>query len=371
MEQRHVLTNLTESSTGIGEFDSSRDNKTGAGVMKRFMRSFSNSLSSTSTLLNTHLNEVETEPISRGEPNKAATIGGSACSGSMSESVLAQQTATVMCEKCNRYPKFKIGICVIYCLPVGSSCRANSGGGGDAALSNSLLSSSFSNDSSSTSSSNNSSSSQSPQHKPNNPQQQQQQKQQLNQSFDKFGFFPHIGSPDQSYRKESQKQPTYQMPLKKQPQHDTTNTNTITNANNIKSTNDKHDNQRSSDVKASLSSTFVCNEKFYEFFSSHLPLIEYQFKELKEKIVKHLPLYFNPVVVIVANGVNNTLASNSVVNRRNNSFSSTNSTTSSQVSEATSDSNFNTGLKIAHQNFIQHIFFVSVLFLLDHLYTFP
>ena len=33
---------------------------------------------------------------------------------------------------------------------------------------------------------------------------------------------------------------------------------------------------------------------FYEFFFSHLPLIEYQIKELKEKVVKNLEFYFNP-----------------------------------------------------------------------------
>jgi hypothetical protein len=40
--------------------------------------------------------------------------------------------------------------------------------------------------------------------------------------------------------------------------------------------------------------TALANENFYEFFFSHLPIIEYQIKELKERLVANLPLFFHP-----------------------------------------------------------------------------
>jgi hypothetical protein len=36
----------------------------------------------------------------------------------------------------------------------------------------------------------------------------------------------------------------------------------------------------------------TANENFYEFFFSHLPLIEHQIKEFKEKLFESLPIYF-------------------------------------------------------------------------------
>lgn len=35
------------------------------------------------------------------------------------------------------------------------------------------------------------------------------------------------------------------------------------------------------------------SDEFYEFLFTHLPIIEYQFKELREKVINHLPNYFN------------------------------------------------------------------------------
>jgi len=230
----------------------------------------------------------------------------------------------VMCEKCNRYPKFKIGVCVIYCLPMTSTCSV---GGGT--LSNSSLSSSFSNNSSSTSSN-------SSYHSPKATSHHQQHH---NQSFDKFSFFPHIDSPDFNNHRNS---PSSK--LQKQNPGTATTTPSALPLN--------HSSNMS--TVTSPNAHLIWNENFYEFFSSHLPLIEYQFKELKEKILSHLPLYFNPVVICGSNNI----SSNLVVNRRNNSFSSNNSTTSSQMSEA-NDTNFNNGLRAVHQHFTQQIFIVS------------
>jgi hypothetical protein len=331
MDQYQILPNLPESNLVLNEqrhnFLSNYNNGAGGGVMKRLMRSFSNSLSSTNTLMNLsgvdgyensnenkhnqELNNKLASTTSTSVNSKTSlTSGGGGVNNYLNETSLQG----VMCEKCNRYPKFKIGVCVIYCLPLTNTYSA---GGGT--LSNSSLSSSFSNNSSSTSS--NSSSAHSPKTANNNQQQNQH-----NQSFDKFSFFPHIDSPDFNSQRSSSK-------LHKQ--NSSTATPTMLPMQHSMTTSPTNSNW---------------NENFYEFFSSHLPLIEYQFKELKEKIIVHLPLYFNPVVICAPSNVNGNL----IVNRRNNSFSSNNSTTSSQASE-TNDTN----LRLAHQYFIQQIFIVS------------
>ena len=167
--------------------------------------------------------------------------------------------------------------------------------------------------------------------------------------FDKFNFFPHIpDSPDHNHHKRR----TAHSPIP------TSHTSGIQKQQRPPSLPQSH-------TLVNHTSVQHTSENFYEFFFSHLPIIEYQFKELREKIINYLPLHFNPA--IVANSA------------RNNSFSSTNSASSSQIAlnMATDDASsnnintinnstnnaaasYNSSLKLFYQqNFIQQILMVG------------
>jgi hypothetical protein len=71
----------------------------------------------------------------------------------------------------------------------------------------------------------------------------------------------------------------------------------------------------------------LTNENFYEFFFSHLPIIEYQIKELKEKIIQNLPLYFSPNNNGLSSSARSSFSSSSLCDTTNTTSNSTNNLT--------------------------------------------
>jgi hypothetical protein len=81
-------------------------------------------------------------------------------------------------------------------------------------------------------------------------------------------------------------------------------------------------------LKSSSSPSFnLTNENFYEFFFSHLPIIEYQIKELKEKIIQNLPLYFSPNNNGLSSSARSSFSSSSLCDTTNTTSNSTNNLT--------------------------------------------
>ena len=79
--------------------------------------------------------------------SSASTSVNSSTSNQIENAAAGMQTSSI-CDKCNRYPKYKIGICAIYCLPAthsmhaGLSSAGSSSGGGISAMSSSSSTSS-------------------------------------------------------------------------------------------------------------------------------------------------------------------------------------------------------------------------------------
>lgn len=220
-----------------------------SGIYKRLMRSVSNSLiSSTSTAvanldesrnsesvnLNNETNEnglFKNESYG-GEERKTRRISGLSVN-SFSTKEADSTNQPWICGKCidnDRYPKYKIGIAVLFCLP--NPSRSNSST--NSTPSASPISTSFSPPSETTPTTQNG----------KTPIKKQA-------SYDPILMFP--SSP----------------PLP---------TSTLSN-----------------EKLSTISGEEIAknNENFYEFFFSHLPIIEYQIKELKEKLIDNLPHYFN------------------------------------------------------------------------------
>jgi hypothetical protein len=277
-----------------------------AGVYKRFMRSISNSLISSNGNIHTiGDNTGETKTVDRDNSfNNQINVeqkkndGDSrrvSLSGMSSNCFVSRWNQTSLCEKCvenNSYPKYKIGVSIMFCLP-----------SRDASSKTTLNTNTSTNSNSSPvqSPSNNATSigllSQTPSPLP------------ASQSLASIPFLNNANHPQFTSNKSAMNFPTPASNNNKHlfdplilfpatssssssptspPNSPNSSSFTTQNINKESLSNMNMDGKIDQDQEPTGS-----NEDFYEFFFSHLPIIEYQFKELRERIIKHLPLYFN------------------------------------------------------------------------------
>ena len=278
------------------------------GMYRRLMRSLSNSLisstiQSSNNLLgsptsNNNLNEsiTTTTHFDSINSNDNDSIDELSHNNQEKQSIYHQ---TSVCDKCienNCYPKYKIGIALIYYIPKLSIASQNSTSSGSSLS----RQSSVSTPSTPLLANNNTINSSPKESPPSNT------KITKNYTFDPLVLFPST-SPSS--------------PVTPQP-------NIVTSPPNNSTLNESLNLINNSSI-----------DDFFEFFFSHLPIIEYQFKELREKSIELLPLYFSKPQISHHNHSSN----HNHFNR--NRYSLSNSYSSSGYSTASSNLN--------HINFIQ------------------
>jgi hypothetical protein len=273
-----------------------------AGVYKRFMRSISNSLISsngnlaaagaTASNMESHIEGGSFNAAAN--PSEFETGSQPAHNYSNSNSVWNNQAS--LCEKCvenNCYPKYKVGVSIMFCLPGNGSNETNSNqtkfnddspiNGESTPLisqtptplpaNSSLNAIPFLN---STGYQNNS-----------NRQPPMPTLSSSSRLFDPLVLFPATSSSSSSPPTSTANSPSSNIIASSVGKNSAVTTINNNNENDVLTTPVVDSTSPSSITQSSL------NEDFYEFFFSHLPIIEYQFKELRERIMRQLPFYFN------------------------------------------------------------------------------
>lgn len=228
------------------------------GIFKRLMRSVSNSLISSNNALSNLNDELNTSHLdnslteSSNDINNQDLEPNENLAGKMNCQAVASQTP---CEKCAEkclYPKYKIGIAIIFSLPQSnppsqSLSRQNSINQSTPPVTPKQPTSNLNNS---------------------------QHSQSSNETMNHHNHHVLFQSPSTSPNTPN---------LSASPSSPAPTITTISNSMSLDS----------SLVHNNSKCIPTCSDDFYEFLFSHLPLIEYQFKELKENLINHLPLYFS------------------------------------------------------------------------------
>ena len=292
-----------------------------AGMYKRFMRSISNSLISSNsnltatnntnngeTLHNEFLNTTTNENSNSNKQNLESSFtsaNNEPDNVSMSGGSTNNNHQSFLCEKCvenNLYPKYKVGVAILFCLPQESNINSNhntpnnNNNNNNNNNSNQHVINSNSGTppppfhmSPSASCSNNGlfmSEATTPSHSnlcsipfvnSAHVGKSQNNGSGVGKMFDQIALFPATSSSSNS--------PT-------SPPNSPNSVSSMLQSNNLGVISKRGDVANGSGVKA-VNESASLNEDFYEFFFSHLPIIEYQFKEMREKIINYLPYYFS------------------------------------------------------------------------------